>query len=88
MRNDGTSTKRGEQRACAAEVITSHVKRDGGGSHVTLTIATTGFPSTTRSTRLAGKITRSTPGLSRTSWRGVGSIQWCDGRANARSCRR
>ena len=75
-RSAGTSTSAASSAQATSEVMTSHVILDGGGNQVTLTIAATDRPSTSSSTRLAGKITRSTSGLSRTSWRGVGSIQW------------
>ncbi len=74
-RHEGISTSAASNAQAAMVVATSQAMRDGGGSHVTFTIAVTFCPSTTRSTRLAGKITRSTLGSARTSARGVGSIQ-------------
>ena len=73
--SEGISTSAASNAHAASDVATSQKILDGGGSQVTRTIAVTGLPSTTKSTRLAGKITRSTSGLARTSSRGVGSIQ-------------
>ena len=54
-RSAGTSTSAASSAHAAREVMTSHVILDGGGSQVTLTMAATDRPSTSSSTRLAGK---------------------------------